>query len=735
MMSLSDSLDDRLEACLSALDAGRPLESVLSTLSTDERAEIEPLLQLTTAVRSLPEPVTAPHPRPDIEPTISSLRVRPQRRRWFARRSDDGGKWNFGLLFGSVYATGMAVVMIAILAGVILVPRLLSVVEQASSPENLGGLVEPTPAQTSVLIASTPGSVLELEARYGTGDAPGVAVARLGIGQLKQVAPSPDGSMLAIGTSTGVYMYDATTMRQIWSESTYTAVEEIAWTADSKRIAARLYKWPNVLVWNGKTGEYVRSLEFSGEILSMAWSPDRTQLAAGFFMPDSTGYAFGVVIWQVDTGRKIVEAVLGTESYSLPIEGDQPQHPVSLDWSPGEAFAGGPVAVTVGERSIALIDPAGGSIEKTFQGDVSGEPLRARFSPDGQWLAVYTEADTQVEIRQVSTGEIVYRLGHDALVYDLKWSDDGKYLATTTYGHIQTRVWDMTNGAMLLSITAPAQDFGVFSWFDTLTWSADGRKLIVSDQRSGEIVQWDPATGKSASMGFRMPDLADYSPVAYIGSAPDGSLVIWDSETGVPHYSYQFAPPPVQIGWSAGALPAQTQIAAVSADQSTIVWDIESAQPVEILDDPKSIDGWLVGEADPRGWGCWDTVTALNERKRLTASATSTVDANGQSSAVVDITDSHTHAALYKWTSKKSAVCALAFSSDGLWLAIGQGKQSGVTATNESAITILDMETGEVYDVFYGHTGSVAGLAWSPDGKRLASVSMDGTIVVWNVIE
>ena len=33
---------------------------------------------------------------------------------------------------------------------------------------------------------------------------------------------------------------------------------------------------------------------------------------------------------------------------------------------------------------------------------------------------------------------------------------------------------------------------------------------------------------------------------------------------------------------------------------------------------------------------------------------------------------------------------------------------------------------------YHGHTAYVSGIAWSPDGKRLASASGDGTVQVWD---
>ena len=40
---------------------------------------------------------------------------------------------------------------------------------------------------------------------------------------------------------------------------------------------------------------------------------------------------------------------------------------------------------------------------------------------------------------------------------------------------------------------------------------------------------------------------------------------------------------------------------------------------------------------------------------------------------------------------------------------------------------------GTLYKTFSGHDDRVKTLAFSPDGKRLASASLDGTVNVWNV--
>ncbi len=74
-------------------------------------------------------------------------------------------------------------------------------------------------------------------------------------------------------------------------------------------------------------------------------------------------------------------------------------------------------------------------------------------------------------------------------------------------------------------------------------------------------------------------------------------------------------------------------------------------------------------------------------------------------------------------------VLTLAYSPDGKRLASGSGHESR-RAPGE--VKVWDAQTGQELRVLQGHSNRVSSVAFSPDGKRLASASGDNTVKVWD---
>ena len=68
-------------------------------------------------------------------------------------------------------------------------------------------------------------------------------------------------------------------------------------------------------------------------------------------------------------------------------------------------------------------------------------------------------------------------------------------------------------------------------------------------------------------------------------------------------------------------------------------------------------------------------------------------------------------------------VSAIAFSSDGIWLA---------AASHDRAVRVWDARTYRLVKTLAGHRGEVYDVAFSPDGTRMASVSYEGQLIVWS---
>jgi hypothetical protein len=104
---------------------------------------------------------------------------------------------------------------------------------------------------------------------------------RCGKGSLWQVAFSPDGRLLAVATSIGLYLYDIPALSEVRFIAADAAPVSVAFAPDGRLLASGS-RDGTVRLWDVQTGQLVRRLEgHTDSVFSVAFAPDGRLLASG----------------------------------------------------------------------------------------------------------------------------------------------------------------------------------------------------------------------------------------------------------------------------------------------------------------------------------------------------------------------------------------------------------------------------------------------------------------------
>ncbi len=422
------------------------------------------------------------------------------------------------------------------------------------------------------------------------------------------------------------------------------------------------------------TGEQVRLLTCPFHAIQPAVEPAFSALT---FTPDGKKLLTGgpgdfIRVWDVATGEELQR---------WPLEVPRP-------WSLTLSRDGKTLAVVMNQGyAIQLLDMANGKPSPSHAGHLAQVYLSA-LTPEGR-TAITVSGDRNLLLWDVATSRVRHILeGHDGSISALQLSQDGRMLFTL--GEDKTlRVWDLPSGKMRRRIPVE-QEFSP-SVFGALTLSPDGGTLAVLSA-TNTIRLFDTNSFRERlrfdTRSTRDPTLS-LTTGSILGSAfaSDGhSLVTWTDDLKVSI-------------WDAAT--------GRRLREYPLTQDLRIGQP-------RAIAGPTPTFYD----------AALSPDGRLLAIGNNRHTLPLEKCFLV-FKDLATGRDVRRLDKLPTDVNRIVFSPDGRMLA-WSGRW-------DPTIYLMETASGRERRRFAGHRGWVLSLAFSADGERLISGSMDTTALVWDI--
>lgn len=495
-------------------------------------------------------------------------------------------------------------------------------------------------------------------------------VSRWGKGTLNQVAYAPGGKLIALASSYGVYLYDASSRAEVRFLETGTFVWDVAFSPDGQEIAGADDRGA-VRLWKVADSSEVRTLTgHEGPVLSVAYAPDGQSLVTG--SADRTAR-----VWRRSDG-----------SARLVLRGHE--GPIRDATFTADSQR---IATASEDKTARLWSAADGSIQAVFQGHTDVVTSVA-VAPDGQTVATASQDQTARLWRAGDGGLLRTLAGHTGWVLGAAFSPDGQTVVTASADNT-ARYWRADDGSPLRRLQ------GHTSWVVSAAMAGDGQ-TVATASRDGTVRFWRLPDGATVGTleGFS-------SLVRGVAISPDGQVIA----AGLDNGSIQLLKASdgsalrtlsghTNAVYAVAFSPDSQTLASGSDDQSIRLWRVADGSAIRTLS----------GHAD------W--VRALQFAKDGQTLVSGSADKTARVWRVAD------GASTLILGPHEAGVSSLALTPDGTMLATG---------TADRAIRLWRLGEQSPAMLLNGHTNWVNGLSMSADGRTLASASADKSVRLWHL--
>jgi WD40 repeat protein len=536
-------------------------------------------------------------------------------------------------------------------------------------------------------------------------------------------------------------------------------VTALAFSPNGTRLASA--SGDGIRVWDSATGNLMYAFSLSSKwAQQVAFSPDGQLLAASAGADDEGGNSY-IEVRNATTGAKIHSITLDWNN-ATPLAitpdgrllssggaGEDGEYVSAKTWELhtgrelktlpalfGSFSPDGRWGASLEYRQgthVNLWDIAAGRRVRTI--DMPGfQASRVAFTPDGSRILAAGQNGSEIKFFEVATSKQVQSLPIAAGAGVIAFSGDGKWLAVPSGSSVA--IWDLVAGRELQTLAGQlaAQD---------LAFSPDGKLLITAGEALGV---WDVASGKLIrTVPGAAQSLILSKDGRWLAANPKGNLEIWDTKTWMRATP---SPPAGQYVWWLGfadtlaGFPEPVRPAPLEPVRSGFRTPVESAGLLKpVLAPAAGVRWWQVG-AGPEArsvWGATFPAALSPDGKILATAALRVPSTSNYDRPNVSIWDVSTGRLLQTFAAHELAVSEVAFSPDGKWLATS-GQDSRLDPANLGAslagikhsIKLWDTATWQLRTSlpFVGMNGGLGN--FSPDGRMLA-VTSQNSVTLYDV--